>query len=187
MLTKKLGEKMDDLKKQTIFHFKMIDLYRKYLFRQASKKTGVFRGQFPLLEYISHHDGCSQIAMSKEYNISAAAIAKSINRLENANLIRKVADDSNKRANLIYITDLGKKTLENSKAQFEEIDELGFKDFSDEEILTFKNLVDRMLMNLLGSNEIDDNNLCQVINNLLREDGCNDKKDKTNIKKRKRI
>src|SRR5574344_536694 len=44
-----------------------------------------------------------QIAMSKEYNISAAAIAKSINRLENANLIRKVADDSNKRANLIYI------------------------------------------------------------------------------------
>ena len=104
-----------------------------------------------------------------------------------ANLIRKVADDSNKRANLIYITDLGKKTLENSKAQFEEIDELGFKDFSDEEILTFKNLVDRMLMNFLGSNEIDDNNLCQVINNLLREDGCDDKKDKTNIKKCKRI
>lgn len=44
-----------------------------------------------------------------------------------------------------------------------------------------------MLMNFLGSNEIDDNNLCQVINNLLREDGCDDKKDKTNIKKCKRI
>lgn len=168
MFSRKLGDYMDELKKQIIFRLKMIDLYRKFSLQKSD--SGVFRGQFPILKYVSAHDGCSQIAISKEFNISAAAIAKSINRLVKGKLIQKKEDKTNKRANLIYITDLGKEALKNAEVQFRALDEKSFKGFSDEEINELKTLLDKILMNLYEQKEVSEENICSAMKNMFKED-----------------
>ncbi|MCH5179809.1 MAG: MarR family transcriptional regulator [Erysipelotrichales bacterium] len=159
---------MEEEKKQIIFRLKMIDLYRKFSLKKSD--SGVFRGQFPILKYISMNDGCSQISMSKEFNISAAAITKTINRLAKAKLIKKKEDKTNKRANLIYITEEGKKALESADVHFKMLDDKSFKDFKDEEIIELKRLLDKMLMNLCEQKEVDDEKICKAMQNLFKEE-----------------
>lgn len=159
---------MNEIKKQIILRLKIIDLYRKFSLHKSD--SGVFRGQFPILKYVSTHDGCSQIAISKEFNISAPAIAKSINRLAKAKLIHKKEDKTNKRANLIFITDLGKEALKNAEVQFKALDEKSFKNFSDEEIKELKRLLDKILMNLDEQKEVNDENLCSAMKKMFKED-----------------
>ena len=159
---------MEELKKQIIFRLKMIDLYRKSSIKRSN--TGVLHGQFPILRYISTHDGCSQIAISKEFNLSAAAIAKTINRLNKAKLIKKKEDKTNKRANLIYITSEGIEALKNAEVHFKMLDDKSFKDFKDEEIIELKRLLDKVLMNLYEQKEVNEDNLHSAMRNLFKEE-----------------
>lgn len=161
---------MDELKTETLFRFKTVDLFRHYHFRKAVSDTGVHRGQFPILKYLSDHNGCSQIEMAKKFNISPAAIAKSLNRLEKDKLISKKSDKTNKRANVIYLTSLGEEALKNSQDKFKVIDDLTFKDFTKEEIENLKLLLEKMLVNLSNETDLSKSRICDVIEKLMKEE-----------------
>lgn len=160
---------MKDLKAEALFHLKLIDIFRHCYFKKSFCETGIYHGQFPLLKYISEHDGCGQIEMSKQFNISPAAVAKSLTRLEKAEFITKKQDNDNKRANLIYLTEKGKKALDDNRAHFAAFDEKLFQDFSGEEITEFKRMVDKMLINLSEESEINDEKLRDVVEKLMEE------------------
>ena len=109
------------------------------------------------------NDGCSQITLSKEFNISAAAITKTINRLAKEKLIIKKADKANKRANLIFITEKGKNALEKAEVYFKML-----ANFKDEEIIELKRLLDKVLMNLYETNDANEENICIKMKNLFK-------------------
>ncbi len=157
---------MEEIKKQIIFRLKLIDLYRRFSLQKSD--TGVFRGQFPILKYLTMNDGCSQITLSKEFNISAAAITKTINRLAKEKLIIKKADKANKRANLIFITEKGKNALEKAEVYFKMLDDKSFANFKDEEIIELKRLLDKVLMNLYETNDANEENICIKMKNLFK-------------------
>lgn len=160
---------MEELKADTLFHLKMIDLFRHYYFRHAFCDTGIYRGQYPILTYLQNHDGCTQIEIANELNLSPVAITKTLTRLEKAKLIKKEQDKKNRRANLIFLTEKGKEALINSRERFSQIDDLTFKDFTENEIMELKGLIDRMLINLSNEKDLNNKKLKALIDKLEEE------------------
>lgn len=135
---------MDELVKQVSDKLKTINLMHMFLCRMHAEKSGVPRGQFPILKYLSHHSNCSQIELVRHFHFSPAAISKSINRLEKSGLVSKCLDKSEKRSNKIFITQLGKETLENAENYFDEIEELLFKTLDQNELKELLSLLNKI-------------------------------------------
>ena len=83
---------MNELKNKTVERFELIQMLRSRCFRQVAKENYIPCRQYPIMEYLMEHDGCSQIEMSKYFHISAAAITKSIDRLEKSNFVIRKED-----------------------------------------------------------------------------------------------
>jgi len=122
---------------------------------------------------LAEHENCSQIELSKNFHISAAAITKTLNRLDKAGMVVKCIDENNKRANTIAITELGRETVLNAEKYFEEIDTMTFKCLGVDEIQEFKRLIDKCIKGLCGK-EVDDDNYFQIVEDFMREDDEHD-------------
>lgn len=56
---------MNELKNKTIERFEIIQMLRLRCFRQVAKENYIPCRQYPIMEYLMEHDGCSQIEISK--------------------------------------------------------------------------------------------------------------------------
>jgi DNA-binding MarR family transcriptional regulator len=127
----------------------MIDVNR--LHRRAIEysvdKTGVHRSQHYILMKLAAESFSSQKAFAKSLNISPAAVTLALSKLEeNGYIKRTVGADT--RFNKISITDKGKAVVANSRAEFNKVDEAMFASFSDEELVLYRALAEKMQNNL---------------------------------------
>ncbi len=164
---------MDELTNDAIKSMKLLNFFRGYYFRKSMEKTGVYRAQFPILKYLSEHENCSQIELSKNFHISAPAITKTLNRLDKAGMVVKCIDENNKRANTIAITEFGREIVSKAEKYFEEIDTMTFKFFDEKELQEFKRLNEKCVKGLCGK-EFDSNNYFQLFEDFIREDDEHD-------------
>ena len=92
------------------------------LFRQAdqsmkrviSKKvagTGVYRSQHRMLMILGKHPDCSQSAIAEKLEISPAAVAVSLKKLEKAGYISRQCDEADNRMNHVVVTPKGKEVI----------------------------------------------------------------------------
>lgn len=134
-------------------HKKVIDLFRQTdqtLKRVISKKvenTGVYRSQHRLLMYLGRHPDCSQTAIAEKMDISPAAVAVSMKKLEKAGYIRRQCNAEDNRINHVEITDKGKETIDNSCVYFQEIENALFEGFTAEEISQLEDFFRRIIQN----------------------------------------
>lgn len=130
--------------------FENTHLFRKVCIRQALQGKGIYDRQFPILNYICHNDGCTQVDIAKALYISQPSVAISIRRLQKAGMIQKEVDTVNLRKNRITITSVGQEIIQNCRSAVREIDNEMFQGFSAEELDQMNNFFDRMLVNLAG-------------------------------------
>ena len=92
----------------------------------------------------------SQKDLAKCFEISPAAVAVSLKKLESEGYIKreKCSERSDSRYNEIKITDLGRKVVSESCKYFRHVDSQAFKGFSDEELEIFAGLLERVQENL---------------------------------------
>lgn len=118
----------------------------------AEKKlvtTGVHRNQHMLLMHLYRTDGApSQKEIANRFNISPAAVAVSLKKLENEGYISRNISESDSRYNQITITDKGKGVVEMSKEILDGLDERSFGNLSDEEKEILGVLLDKVIDNL---------------------------------------
>ena len=117
----------------------------------CSTGAGIHRGQHRMLMYLSKCDSTpSQKDLAKCFEISPAAVAVSLKKLESAGYIKreKCSERSDSRFNEIKITDLGREVVSQSCKYFKHVNNQAFKDFSDEELATFTSLLERVQENL---------------------------------------
>ncbi len=112
------------------------------------KRGEMFFGQMPMLEYIGRHPGCSQKDIAERFAFTRAAISKSVVKLEEKNLVYRKTSQTDARENQLFLTELGKENIVMLKTSFDEINQLTFKDFTDEEIKQFDAFLDKILKNL---------------------------------------
>lgn len=128
--------------------FRRTDSLMKRTIEKRVSITGVYRSQHQLLMQIAHHPKSSQIEIAERLDISPAAVAVSLKKLEKGGYIKKDLDTTDNRINQIEVTEKGKYVVEKSHLIFEEIEKTIFEGFTEEEIEKTGELLERIYQNL---------------------------------------
>lgn len=128
--------------------FLHVNRLHRILAEEQIGKLGVHSSQHRMLVIISESKSICQKDIANRLEISSAAVAVTLNKLEEAGLIERNQSFDDARMNHISITEKGKEILKTSRTMFSAIDEQFFNGITDEEMSTLKNLLERMTENL---------------------------------------
>ena len=90
----------------------------------------------------------SQMDIAKELDISPAAVATTIKKLEQSGYIKKNIDREDGRVHEIGLTDKGRCVVDKSKILFQEKDLEIFEGIDEEELLQVQKTLGKVLQNL---------------------------------------
>ncbi|MBQ5910428.1 MAG: winged helix-turn-helix transcriptional regulator [Clostridia bacterium] len=111
--------------------------------------TGIHRSQHMILMYLYRcNSKISQKDIAAHFEISAAAVAVSLKKLESGGYIKRKCAENDNRFNEIEITQKGKEIVDISHSIFEEIDAETFADITEEEKKQLVFLLDKVRENL---------------------------------------
>lgn len=144
-------EKILDIPTPHEVHHKFMKLNR--LHRIAVEKRindcGIHRSQHMLLMFLHR---CENIPTQREiadrFEISPAAVATSLKKLEADGYITRQANESDTRQNMIFITDKGRSMVKFSKSTFEELDNLTYSALTKSELSELDRLLTKIIDNL---------------------------------------
>ena len=113
--------------------------------------AGMHRSQHRMLMYLTKCESIpSQKDLAKHFDISPAAVAVTLKKLESDGYIErgKCHERSDSRFNEIRITERGRDAALQSRKYFQHVDCEALKDFSEEELALFTSFLERMSQNL---------------------------------------
>lgn len=108
----------------------------------------IYRSQHRLLMHLGRNPDCSQNELAARLDISPAAVAVSLNKLEKGGYIARKTNSDDHRSNRVAITDKGNRIIQDSIRFFDEIDRGMFGGFMPEEMEQFHELLERAYRNL---------------------------------------
>lgn len=117
-------------------------------YHRLKENVNFHYSQMPILIYIKEHPNCNQQDIANNFALSRAAVTKSLKKICSNGLVVKSISCDDIRKNEINLTKKGIELLESSKAQVDQVDELCFKGFSEEEMTTFDSYLKRIMDNL---------------------------------------
>lgn len=117
-------------------------------FLQQSQKHGLYVGQPQVLSYVRDHQGCTQNEIAAHLGVSAASIAFSTKRLQNAGLLQKQVNNLNMRCNKLYVTPEGEEVLNAFRESHDKMNNAMFKGFSEAELEQIEDNAKRVYANL---------------------------------------
>lgn len=79
--------------------------------------------------HLNHHPNCSQVEIARELEISPAAVAVSLKKLESGGYITRETTESDNRTHRVTITPKGRSVIERSEQMFWETEKRCLKDF----------------------------------------------------------
>ena len=114
-------------------------------------KIGVYRGQPPILVHLCKKDGLMQKELADALNLTPPTITDTLQRMEKAGLLERRTDPEDGRISRVYITEKGRMVKRQVDEIIKEIDEETFKGLTEEEKKLFRQLVLKMIDNLVKS------------------------------------
>jgi DNA-binding MarR family transcriptional regulator len=100
-----------------------------------------------MLMILGCHPEISQTELAEKLEISPAAVAVSLKKLEKAGYISRQAVESDNRVNHVAVTEKGRLTIEVSVQYFKEMENALMKDFTMEEMETLEKFFRRIILN----------------------------------------
>ena len=125
---------MGDHQHRIINLFRAADQTLKRSIDKRVEGTGVYRSQHRLLMILGKHPECSQTELAEILDISPAAVAVSLKKLEKAGFIRRQCKENDNRVNHVDITENGRKAIDVSIHYFMEMENAIFLGFSEDEM-----------------------------------------------------
>ncbi|MBO4887506.1 MAG: MarR family transcriptional regulator [Firmicutes bacterium] len=121
------------------------------------EQNALQKSQHRLLLTLSHLIGerqnVSQRDLAESLNVTPAAVAVTLKKLEKNGIVTKTASEADNRYNELTITEKGEQIVKDSKKAFHNTDMLMFRDFSREELEQLGEYLDRIADNLLSVTE----------------------------------
>lgn len=115
---------------------------------------GIGDAQFPFLMLLLHEDGISQEKLATFLKCDRATSARSIARLEHAGYVRRVVDPDNRRAYKVFLTEQGTEMEHIMWAVSKDLNDILLEGFTEEEELTFRNMIRKAGTNISKRNQI---------------------------------
>ena len=110
-------------------------------FHNRIKKFQITREQWGILSLLYDHKSMNQKSLAQVYNRDPAALAKTLDRMERNNLIKRLRDEHDKRAYQIHLTDKGIRIRQQIEPLAKESISEAFSNFTGEELETLKTLL----------------------------------------------
>ena len=138
--------------KQAIHLLIRTNLNHKRIIEKRTDVTNLHRTQHRMLMHVSKfHNIPSQKEIAEHFDISPAAVAVTLKKLESDGYIERTRGaDGDTRQNTISITQKGKDEIEATRRFFDYVDETMFNNFTGEEIDTLVSLLCKANENLLA-------------------------------------
>ena len=115
------------------------------------KALGMHRSQHMLLMSVSHSpDNVSQKELAERLQITPAAVAMTLKKLEASGYISRQADVDDNRVNRITVSEKGEKAVQISEDIFCSVDEAMFEGISEAELTAFIETMVKINNNLLA-------------------------------------
>ena len=128
--------------------FRQMNMQHHRTLDHAVAKTGVYRGQHHMLMTIHRNRMCSQKELAQWMDISPAAVAVSLKKLEKDGYVRRIVDDADNRRHKIDLTEQGEQVVLQSYALFQAVDGKMFACCTEEERKIFSSCLDKMYESL---------------------------------------
>lgn len=109
---------------------------------------GMFNGHPFILFLVRQQPGVTPAEIARRMEITPASATVSLKRMEAAGLLRREADESDRRVQHLFLTPAGVALDDRCRAGKVFAAETTFRGFSEEEIATLGGLLDRMVQNL---------------------------------------
>lgn len=114
------------------------------------QSLGIHPGQHFVLVQLQKANGVpTQAKLAEEMNVSPALVARTLKQLEGGGYIQRAGSRSDGRCNEISITEKGENVLHEGMEVFQDVDERSFAGFSDAEIYQFRQLLEKLLNNMV--------------------------------------
>ena len=113
-------------------------------------ETKLHKSQHRLLMVLSRMEkNISQRDLAEMLNITPAAVAVTLKKMEKMGLVNRMVAEQDNRYNQVVLTDKGKKIVKESRKIFQHVDEKMFAGFSEEELVAFEGYLNRIKENLI--------------------------------------
>lgn len=113
-------------------------------------ETKLHKSQHRLLMVLSRTEkNISQRDLAEMLNITPAAVAVTLKKMEKMGLVNRMVAEQDNRYNQVVLTDKGKKIVKESRKIFQYVDEKMFAGFSEEELDAFEGYLNRIKENLI--------------------------------------
>ncbi len=128
------------------------DQMHRRLFERQMAKIGVHRSQHRILMYLAANRDkeLSQKDIAETFDISPAAITVTLKKLESGGYITRKAHRYDNRVNTVSVTEKALSVVETTKRFSEDLEEVVFAGFSDDELNTFSTLLNKMQSAMLS-------------------------------------
>lgn len=121
-------------------HFNITDEYL--------KKEGLYHGQPYIIISLYHNDGQSLKELTSCRNVKASTTTTMVSRMEKLGLVKKVADEKDRRKTRVFLTEKGREKYNAIINVNNELDDMCFEGFSDEQKLLTKMLLKKIIENI---------------------------------------
>ncbi|MBL7074770.1 MarR family transcriptional regulator [candidate division KSB1 bacterium] len=120
----------------------------KRAFDMKSSQYGLTSSQYAVLARLWEENGLSLSELSKRLYFDGPTITGIVDRMERDRLVERERDGEDRRVIKIYLTENGKKLKKRLCALGDEIDKKAIAHFSEDEIRGFKEILDRIWINI---------------------------------------
>ena len=125
---------------------KMVNLTLSRLLKAAD--SDLSREQEVILRQLRVRDGINQVALSALVDQDSDNLSRTLSLLESRGFIRRVANQTDRRSQIVEITDSGISAHEKAFEAIEKYWAIAFREFTDQEVDLFGGLMRRMTDNL---------------------------------------
>ncbi len=135
---------------------RLMRLHRSVIEKRVGE-LGLHRTQYMLLNYLSRSEGApSQKQIAESFDVTPAAVATSLKKMEKNGLIERKSSDTDNRVKVISVSEKGSELLEKTRMLFKQIDEAMFDGVTDAEHAEMKRIFGVMTDNLLNIGAVDE-------------------------------
>jgi len=106
------------------------------------------RGQAILLCTLARQDGMTQSEIAEQLSVQGSTITNMLQKMEEVGLVRRLRDADDNRLVRVYMTDEGRQKEQAINVQFAHMQEIIFKDISEQERLILRRLLFQILNNM---------------------------------------
>jgi MarR family transcriptional regulator for hemolysin len=124
---------------------------RRTAFDQYMKPLNITRSQWWVLAYLSRHDGMIQSDLANMLDLGKAALGSLVDRLSAAGLVRRGADETDRRAKRVYLTPAGALLIKEMSQRSHEMSERILEGLDVEDRHRLAEMLDRVKQNLLNN------------------------------------